>query len=69
MEPTGLPELLTVPEVAKVLRRSRSSTYELLKAGEIPAVKIGRRGVRVRRESLEIFIRESETGTTAGTAA
>jgi excisionase family DNA binding protein len=41
-------EYLKVPEVAEVLRITRSRAYELLGEGEIPLVRIGR-GVRVSR--------------------
>ena len=34
---------LTVAEAASVLRISRSSTYEAVRLGEIPAVRIGHR--------------------------
>ena len=56
-----LDPLLTIPEVAETLRRSRSSVYELIKSGDIPAVKIGRRGVRVRRATLDVFIESRES--------
>jgi excisionase family DNA binding protein len=45
--------LMSPGEVAKFLGRTR--TYELLSAGIIPSVRIGRLR-RVRREDLEAFI-------------
>lgn len=40
------PVMLTVPEVARTLRISRSAAYRLVEAGTIPAVRLGR-SVRV----------------------
>ena len=51
--PTKL--LLTVPEAAKVLGLSRSILYELLLAGEIRSLKIGR-SRRLTHEALQEFI-------------
>jgi excisionase family DNA binding protein len=50
-------EYLKVPEVAEVLRISRSRAYELVSGGEIPAVKIGR-SVRVSRKELDRWLEE-----------
>lgn len=55
----GHTKLLTVPEVAKILRVSRSAAYSLVRVRELPAVRIGR-SLRVRPETLERFIREHE---------
>lgn len=52
--PTNLEDLplaLTVTEAAAVLRVSRSSAYEAIDRGELPAVRIGRR-LRVPRYAL-----------------
>ncbi len=35
-------ELLTVPEVMTALRLSRAKVYDLIRAGELATVKIGR---------------------------
>ena len=47
--------LLTVPEVAKVLRIGRNLAYELVARGEIPSVRLGR-VIRVPRSSLERWL-------------
>ncbi len=47
-----LPEVLTIAEVAKVLRLSRGSIYNAVRAGEIPAFKVGRRIV-VSKKALQ----------------
>lgn len=46
---TRMQEWLTVPEVAKHLRIPRSRAYELIQGGELPAVRIGERSIRVNR--------------------
>lgn len=50
-------EWLKVPEVAELLRVSRSRAYELVADGEIPAVKIGR-SVRVSRKELDRWLED-----------
>jgi excisionase family DNA binding protein len=49
-------EWLTVPEVAEVLRIPRSRAYDLVAAGDLPAVRIGERSIRVNRAELERFL-------------
>jgi excisionase family DNA binding protein len=48
------PETFKVKEVAAILRCGRNQAYELVKSGEIRAVRIGR-SIRVTREALEEF--------------
>ncbi|MDQ5830273.1 MAG: helix-turn-helix domain-containing protein [Actinomycetota bacterium] len=50
---------LTVPEAAEELRIPRTRCYELIQRGELPAVRIGERGIRVNRAELERFLLES----------
>ena len=50
---------LKVPEAAKELRIPRSRCYELIQRGELPAVRIGERSIRVNRAELERFLLES----------
>ena len=52
-------EWLTVPETAQELRIPRSRAYELIAAGELPAVRIGERSIRVNRRELETFLTET----------
>ena len=52
-------EWLTVPEVAEELRIPRSRAYELIQSGELPAVRIGERSIRVNRRELERFLLET----------
>jgi excisionase family DNA binding protein len=46
-----IPEVLSVEEAGQVLRISRQSAYQAVRAGEIPSVRIGRR-VLVPRHAL-----------------
>lgn len=50
---------LTVPEVAKELRIPRTRCYELIARGELPAVRIGERSIRINRVELERFLLEN----------
>ena len=57
----ALPVVLTVEEVAEVLRIGRTSAYEAVRRGEIPTVKIGRR-VIVPRAALERLLASTLEG-------
>ena len=50
---------LTVPEAAEELRIPRSRCYELIQRGELPAVRLEARSIRVNRQELERFLLES----------
>ena len=50
-------EVLTVPEVARILKISRSKAYRLAERGEIPVLRIGK-SVRVLRRDLERWVEE-----------
>ena len=51
------PRFLQPAEVADVLSVTVSQVYTLMRSGQLPAVKIGKRGVwRVSTESLEEYI-------------
>ena len=53
----SLEELLTIREVARRTALSRSKIYEMVTAGQIPAISIGR-SRRVRAAALDEWIRE-----------
>jgi excisionase family DNA binding protein len=53
---TGERTWLTVPEVAEELHIPRTRAYELIACGELPAVRIGERSIRVNRQELERFL-------------
>lgn len=46
--------LLTVTEVAKILKVNRNFVYKLIKDGELKAVKIG--SIKVREKDLNTYI-------------
>lgn len=48
--------LLSVSEVAKLLKVNRNFVYKLIKDGELEAVKIG--SIKVRREALNRYVNE-----------
>jgi excisionase family DNA binding protein len=50
---------LTVPEAAEELHIPRTRCYELIQRGELPAVRIGERSIRVNRKELERFLLET----------
>jgi excisionase family DNA binding protein len=49
-------EWLRVPKAADLLSISRSRCYELIQRGELPAVRLGERSIRVNRRELERFL-------------
>jgi excisionase family DNA binding protein len=50
---------LTVPETADELHIPRTRCYELIQRGELPAVRIGERSIRVNKAELERFLLET----------
>ena len=48
--------LLSVSEVAKMLKVNRNFVYKLIKDGELEAVRIG--SIKVRREALNRYVNE-----------
>ena len=50
---------LTVPEAAEELRLPRTRAYALIASGDLPAVRIGERSIRVNRKELEKFLLET----------
>jgi excisionase family DNA binding protein len=53
---TGERTWLTVPELAEELHIARTRAYALIARGELPAVRIGERSIRVNRQELELFL-------------
>lgn len=54
----------TPEEIAKILKISRFTVYEMIKRGDLPAYHIGRK-VRVEAPDLEIYIKNSKTHSPA----
>lgn len=50
-----IPAVLTVPEVGQFLRIGRNNAYELVRAGKIRSVRIGRK-IRIPREALYEYL-------------
>ena len=51
------PRFLTLEDVATILNVSGPQAYALVRSGDLPAIKIGGRGVwRVERAQLEAYI-------------
>lgn len=50
-----IPEILTIPEVAKYLHLSQSKVYYMVSRGDIPHLKIGR-NVRIRKIDLDLWL-------------
>jgi len=56
---TGKRTWLTVPETAAELHIPRTRCYGLIQQGSLPAVRIGKRSIRVNRHELEQFLLET----------
>jgi excisionase family DNA binding protein len=52
--------LLTVNEVADLLRVSRMTVYRMIKDGEMPAVRVGR-GYRLREDDVDTYLSDRYT--------
>jgi excisionase family DNA binding protein len=57
---TGERTWLTVTEAAEELRIPRTRCYELIARGELPAVRIGERSIRVNSAELNRFLLETK---------
>ncbi len=51
-------ELLTIDQVASILKVSEGHVYKLMKAGEIIVVKRGKRFTRILRSDLMAYIQK-----------
>ncbi len=57
--------LLSAEEAARALGIGRTRMYELLRAGNVPSVKLGR-SRRIRPEALDEFVERLAAGEEAG---
>jgi excisionase family DNA binding protein len=56
IEQTGLSDrLLMVREVAELMRVSNMTVYRLIKAGDLPAIRVGK-NFRIRRSDVESYL-------------
>ncbi len=49
---------MKVPDAAEYFAVARSRMYELIQSGELPAVRISTRSIRVNRYEVERFLSE-----------
>ncbi|MGI9622663.1 MAG: helix-turn-helix domain-containing protein [Acidimicrobiales bacterium] len=54
-QPEGLSRFMTVAEVASLMRVSTMTVYRLIKAGDIPAVRVGK-SYRLREDDVDRFL-------------
>lgn len=47
--------LLTVGEVAQIMRVSNMTVYRLIKSGQLPAIRVGK-NYRLRRKDIERYL-------------
>ncbi len=55
-------DLLTAREVADVMRVSTMTVYRLIKAGELPAIRVGKH-LRIRERDVARYLDERVVGT------
>ena len=53
--------LLTVAEVAGTMRVSNMTVYRLIKAGDLPAIRVGK-NFRIRRSDVESYLGDRSYG-------
>lgn len=46
----------TVPEVAKMLRKRKSTVYDMVYSGKIKASKLGERGIRITAAEIQKYL-------------
>ena len=63
MQPHARARFLTAAEVAELLRVSTMTVYRLIKAGQLPAVRVGK-SYRVREDDVDRYL--ARTYTEAG---
>ncbi|MDZ7641635.1 MAG: helix-turn-helix domain-containing protein [Desulfurivibrio sp.] len=55
-----IPEVMHVHAVARHLRCHRSTIYKLVEEGELIAIRLGRRGIRIKKASLDDYLFRQE---------
>jgi excisionase family DNA binding protein len=56
--PLGEVKLLTVAEVAAILRLSKMTVYRMVNSGALPALKVGR-SVRIPEHVVDAYLRNA----------
>lgn len=54
----SIPDVLTIPDLQKMLRIGRSTAYRLIKANDIRSVRIGR-SIRIPKQFVVEYIRSN----------
>lgn len=54
-----IPALLTVPEMAKVLRIGKNSAYNLIRKKKLPVLRLGPKKIRIPRVKLKQWIEKN----------
>jgi len=57
---SGRTQFLTVAEVADLMRVSTMTVYRLIKAGELPAARVGK-SYRIRESDVDAYLQRSYT--------
>jgi len=57
------PDLLTVPEVAAILRVDRSYVYRLIRQGRLVVLRLTPHKTRVPKENLRLFLDSARVGS------
>lgn len=60
-EPVPIPEILTVDELALLLRVDRKSAYAAIKRGEIPGVRKIGKTIRVSRATVVSWLADGQS--------
>jgi excisionase family DNA binding protein len=60
--PLGEVHLLTVAEVAAIMRLSKMTVYRMVNSGALPALKVGR-SVRIPEHVVDDYLRRSYVDT------
>ena len=63
-DPTGMPLVLRISEVAAVLRVSKAAAYEMCRDGRLGSIRVGR-SLRVPRRAVERLL-DAATGSVKG---
>ena len=62
MDNNGKNVFLRPDEAAKLLSVSRAKAYALIASGELPCIRLGKRGVRVPRAAIEKLVADAMGG-------
>ena len=63
---TDQDEFLTVADIANRLKLNQQTIYNWIDRGQLPAVRVGARRVRVRRSDLDALLAAGETQARSG---